>query len=91
MTVHETKVLEALTATMAALKEEVHIHMALTKQTFEKFKELCDERHGIHPGRLAKLEAADAEKHGAIERIKGMGVPVAICVSVVAVILNLFT
>jgi hypothetical protein len=77
VTAHESKVLEAIGEQMQQLTEEVHIHVALTREQFAAYKVLCDERHGLHPGRLAKLDEVTAQARGGAALIKWL-VPVGV-------------
>jgi hypothetical protein len=92
VTAHESKVLDELKASLDALKEEVHVHIALTKQTFETFKQLCDERHGIRPGRLARLEQAEAEVERKVDTkwatLRGLTLPISLIVTLLLVIID---
>ena len=64
MTAHESAVLEAVVKGMHDLTTKVEVHITKTDLTFEQFRALCDERHGLHPGRLAKIGEEVAQAKG---------------------------
>jgi hypothetical protein len=70
VTAHEAGLIATLTNSVNKLAEEVHVHVALTKEQFAAFRALCDERHGLHPGNLAQLKGDVAKAKGGIAALK---------------------
>jgi len=66
------------------LREEVHINIAKNDERFTAFRQLCDERHGLRPGRLSRLEGAVNRGRGILWTVKTVA-PWAITITAVIV------
>ncbi len=60
----------------------------LTKHHFEQFESRCDERHTDILGRVGTLEQSDKLTFGMRSKIAGMGIPVAVLIAILSVILS---
>ena len=91
MTAHEAKQIEALTAAVTELTKQ----LACVKKTVElqyiHMREICNERHGANETAIAELRRQDRANSTTLDKLKGMGVPVAICIAIVSVIVGVVT
>jgi hypothetical protein len=101
MTAEERSQIAALTQAMNDLRVQVVERLGALEGKFramcettnleiEHLKHQCDERHGANAKAIENLGKEERASFGLRSKLAGMGVPVAICVSVVAVILNIF-
>lgn len=77
-----------LTERIEGLCELRNSQDALAASRLRSLEERCNERHGELARRVKELESEERTTYGWRERLAGMGVPVAICVSIVAVVLG---
>lgn len=101
MTADEKSELEGMRNDLALFKLDVieRLHSvalqverlcATTRLEIDQLKHQCDERHTSNVQRIDSLASDERKASGFIERLKGMALPVAICLSVVALVLNIF-
>jgi hypothetical protein len=88
MTREEGDRIDKLTEVVMAVKEEVHTLCATTKLEILHIRQTCDDRHGSSAQKLAELAKSDRTSFGMWERVKGMGVPVAVLIAVLSVVLS---
>jgi hypothetical protein len=95
VTPQETRIeaaLKELTSVVSDLKEEVHVYIGIADVKFQAFEKLCNERHGLQPGRLARLEEeVKAEEIGAVSfraKLQGMTAPIAVIVALLSILLS---
>lgn len=80
--------LATLTERIEGLCELRAANGALMSAQFQRVEDRCNERHGELVRRVDKLEREERRTYGWRERVTGMGVPVALLVSIVSVILT---
>jgi uncharacterized protein YcaQ len=74
--------LGAIERDLAKLCTSTHIEI-------EHLKRQCDERHGLNAEAIKELEHGDRQSYGWQQKLKGMALPIAVCLSVLALVLNI--
>lgn len=74
---------------LGAIERDLSKLCATTRLEIEHLKQQCDERHGHNAHAIAALEQEERKTASFTERLKGMALPIAVCLSVLALVLNI--
>lgn len=78
-----------VTGQIAELSGEVKRLCATSRLEIDQLQKQCDERHGLNAKAIEDLEHGDRESYGWQQRLKGMALPIAVCLSILALVLNI--
>lgn len=101
MTAEERSQIAALTTELGAFRLQIVERLGAIERDLAKLctstqleishlKQQCDERHGANADRIKELSAEERKTASFTERLKGMALPIALCLSVLALVLNIF-
>ena len=91
MTVQESRQIEALTTAVNELAKQSACLKSTVELQYRHMRDICDERHGANARAIVDLRRQDRTNSTTLDKLKGMGVPVAICIAVVSVIVGVVT
>lgn len=74
---------------LGAIERDLSKLCATTRLEIEHLKMQCDERHGHNAKDIEELKHGDKESYGWQQKLKGMALPIAVCLSVLALVLNI--
>ena len=100
MTAEERSQIAQLTTELTAFRLQIVERLGAIERDLTKLctsthleiahlKTQCNERHGHNADAIAKIAQDELDSHGFIERLKGAALPIAVCLSVIALVLNI--
>ena len=88
MTRDEADRIDKLTQAVYELTTEVRVANAEHDLEIEHIKDNCEERHGDSRDKVEKLQESDRESFGFRKWLSGMGVPIAVCLGLLSLVLT---
>jgi len=74
---------------LGAIERDLSKLCATTRLEIEHLKQQCDERHGANADRIKELSAEERKATSFSDKLKGMALPIAVCLSILALVLNI--